>query len=150
MRVLRNLGIAAMILALCVVDVVAMPPLPSSFWGILTMNGARVPLSAELTAHVDGVNCGRATIFLYMGTTYYSISVKGDDPDTPEKEGGREDDPIEFRLNGVPLATTARWHGGTNVRLDMVETSLHRQSATPRVLLPSVAVQYWPSVPATR
>ncbi|GAB4401381.1 MAG: hypothetical protein Kow00123_10510 [Anaerolineales bacterium] len=150
MRFLRNLGIAVLIFALAAVNVAAFPPLPSSFWGIITVNGARVPLSAELTAYVDGVNCGKATLYLYAGTTYYSISVKGDDPDTPEKEGGRDDDPIEFRLNGVPLATTARWHEGTNVRLDMVETSPHRQSATLRVLLPSVAVQYWPRVPTTQ
>ncbi|MBC7259274.1 MAG: hypothetical protein H5T65_08490 [Chloroflexi bacterium] len=146
MRFLRNLGIAVLILALCAANVVALPPLPSSFWGVITMNGARIPQSAELTAHVEGVMCGRATIFLYMGTTYYSLSVRGDDPDTPEREGGREGDSIEFRLNGVPLATTAHWHGSTNVRLDMVESSAHRQTAPPRVVLPLVAVQFWPQL----
>lgn len=146
MRLFRNLVLATLILAVGAVSVAALPPLPSGFWGVITMNGARIPQSAELTAHVEGVLCGRATIFLYMGTTYYSISVTGDDPETPEREGGREDDLIEFRLNGVPLATTARWHGGTNVRLDMVESSAHRQGASPRVVLPLVAVQFWPRV----
>lgn len=148
MRFLRNLGIVVLVFVLGAVSVAAIPPLPSSFWGVITVNGARVPLTAELTAYVDGVSCGRANIFLYMGTTFYSISVKGDDPDTPAKEGGREDDPIEFRLNGVPLAVTARWHGGTNVRLDMVETSPHRQTATPRIFMPVIADQYWPSIPS--
>ena len=145
MRFLRNLSIAVLILALCAAPVVALPPIPSSFWGTITMNGARLPLSAELTAYVYGVKCGQAHIFLYMGTTYYSISVNGDDPDTPEREGGREDDPIEFRLNGVPLATTASWHGSTNVRLDMNETAPHRQSAPLRLFLPVVANSYGPS-----
>lgn len=146
MRFLRNLVVAALILLLGAVSVAAVPPLPSSFWGVITMNGVRIPLSAELTAHVDGVDCGRAQLFLYMGTTFYSITVKGDDPDTPGKDGGREDDLIEFRLNGTPLATTARWHGGTNVRLDMAETSAHRQTTSPRILLPLIAKQYWPTI----
>lgn len=135
-----------LILALGAVNVRAFPPLPSSFWGVITVNGVRVPLTAELTAYVDGVNCGRAHVFLYAGTTFYSISVKGDDPDTPAKDGGQENDLIEFRLNGAPLATTARWHEGTNVRLDMVEISAHRQTTSPRVFLPLIANQYWPTI----
>lgn len=146
MRFLRNTVLAVLILALGAVSVAALPPLPSSFWGVITMNGARLPQSAQLTAHVDGVTCGRGNIFLYMGTTYYTISVTGDDPDTPEREGGREDEIIEFRLNGAPLVSTARWHGGTNVRLDLNEVSAHRQSTSVRLVLPHVANRYWPSV----
>lgn len=150
MRFLRNLGVAVLILALGVVSVAAVPPLPSSFWGMITFNGTRIPLSAELSAYVDGVKCGRAQPFLYMGTTFYSVSVKGDDPDTPEKDGGWEDDLIEFRLNEMPLATAARWHGGTNVRLDIIETSAHRQTATQRLVLPLIAREYWPSIPSVQ
>lgn len=146
MRLVRNLVLALLILTLGAVSVAALPPLPSSFWGVITVNGAPIPLSAELTTYVDGINCGRARISPYMGTTIYAISVKGDDPDTPEKEGGVENDLVEFRLNGTPLATTAQWHGGTNVRLDIVESSPHRQTASPRVVLPFVANRYWPSV----
>ncbi len=148
MRFLRNLVVALLIVALGAASVAALPPLPSSFWGVITVNGARIPLNAQLTAHVESVQCGTAHIFAYGGTTYYSISVTGDDPDTPEREGGREDELIEFRLNGVPLATTARWHEGTNLRLDMAELSPHRQTTSSRVFLPVVGKQYWPIIPS--
>lgn len=146
MRFLRNTVLAVLTLALGAVSVAALPPLPSSFWGVITMNGARLPQSAQLTAYVEGVPCGRGNIFLYMGTTYYTISVTGDEPDTPKREGGREDEVIEFRLDGAPLATTARWHEGTNVRLDLNEISAHRQSTWVRLVLPHVANRYWPSM----
>jgi len=117
----------------------AMPPLPSSFWGAITMNGAPIRLSAELTAYVEGVLCGQATIFYYEGATAYSITVTGDDPETPEREGGREGETVHFRLNGAPLATTTIWHGGNGfTRLDMRETSPHRATATERTALPIV------------
>ena len=117
----------------------AVPPIPSSFWGAITMNGAPITLDAELTAYVEGVLCGQATIFYYEGATAYSITVTGDDPETPEREGGREGETILFRLNGAPLATTAIWDGGNGfARLNMLETSPHRATATERAALPVV------------
>ncbi len=140
---MRKRGFTLMLLALALLllspSAGAVPPLPSSFWGAITMNGAPIPLDAELTAHVEGVLCGQATIFYYEGATAYSITVTGDDPETPEREGGREGETIHFRLNGVPLATTAIWHGGNGfTRLDMLETSPHRTTATERTVLPVV------------
>jgi len=134
----------ALVLLLAVAASAGPPPLPSSFWGVFTMNGARVALSAELTAYVDDVACGRASLFLYQNTTYYSVSVKGDDPDTPIKEGGVENDVIQFRLSGVPLATTALWHGSTNTELNLLEVSPHRLAATERLFVPIVANRYAP------
>ena len=122
----------------------AVPSIPSSFYGTITMNGARVPLSAELVAYVGDVPCGRAQLYIYLGTTGYSVNVNGDEPDTPVKEGGVNGDVIQFRLNGVPLATTVIWAGGTVVQVHLIETSPHRLTATPRLSLPVVANRYWP------
>jgi hypothetical protein len=143
MRGLRTaVVLVALLLVLATTASAVPPPLPSSFWGVFTMNGARVALSAELTAHIDDIACGKATLFLYQGATYYSISVKGDIPDTPIKEGGVDGDVIQFWLNGIPLATTAIWSGGINQMLDLVETSPHRSTATERLSLPIVANEY--------
>jgi len=147
MRGLRTVStLLALVLLLAVAASAGPPPLPSSFWGVLTMNGARIALSAELVAYVDDVACGKASLFLYQDTTYYSISVKGDDPDTPIREGGVENDLIQFRLNGVPLATTALWHGSINTELNLLEISPHRLAATKRLAIPIVANEYSPPV----
>lgn len=147
---MRSLRIPSTFLALVLLLAVAAsagpPPLPSSFWGVLTMNGARIALSAELVAYVDDVACGKASLFLYQDTTYYSISVKGDDPDTPIREGGVDGDVVQFRLNGVPLATTGIWVGSIVAQLDLIETSPHRLTATERLFVPIVANEYSPPV----
>jgi hypothetical protein len=124
----------------------AVPSIPSSFYGTITMNGANVALSADMVAYVADMPCGKARLWRDSGTTWYSVSVNGDDTDTPGKECGVNGDVIQFRLNGVPLATTAIWAGGTVAQLDLAEISPHRLTATPRLSLPVVANKYWPPV----
>jgi hypothetical protein len=96
------------------------PPLPSSHWGVITLDGRPVPSGSKLSAYVDGVLCGETTrFFSFEGTTGYSITVKGDNPDTPEKDGGRHGDVIRFRLNHKIVPATAVWIEGGNSRLNL-------------------------------
>lgn len=143
---MRKVGMGAALALLSLLVMVspaaAVPPLPSGFWGIITMNGAAIQSGSSLTAWVEGIECGRAKIFVYEGTTAYSISVTGDDLETPGREGGRDGEIVHFKLNGVPLAATAIWQGGNGfARLDMQEYSLHRSTTTPRTYLMMVAVE---------
>jgi len=151
---MRGSGVALVlvaVLALLTTTANALPPpLPASFWGIFNMNGTRVSLTSDLTAHVDGILCGRANLFLYQGTTYYMVSVKGDNPDTPEKDCGVRDDVVQFRLNGAPLATTGVWQAGGNSRLDLLETSPHRLTASNRAYLLVVISRYAPVLSSGR
>lgn len=96
----------------------AVPPLPSSFWGEVTLDGAPVPAGTLVEALVDGRVCGRTRTILYEGRAHYALNALGDDPSTPEVEGGRDGEALDLAVEGVPIAT-GTWRSGTNVRVDL-------------------------------
>jgi len=100
--------------------VLAVPPLPSSFYGTVKVNGANVPEGTQVTAWVDGVRYAYTTVLIYQGDTVYALDVPGDEQETPETiEGGVQGDVIVFRVGGVPADQIATWQTGTNVNLDL-------------------------------
>ncbi len=94
----------------------AIPLIPSDFWGTATINGYPAPDGLGVRAFINGVNYPNDG-FTWGG--FYFIDVIGDDPDTPEKEGGIEGDNIVFIVDGHEAAETGVWHSGLSTVLDL-------------------------------
>jgi hypothetical protein len=102
----------------------AMPPLPSSFYGTVTINGANAPLGAKVSAKIKGTQYAYTTVLLYQGQTVYSLDVPGDDPATPSViEGGVPGDTVAIWVGETPANETAPWRSGTNVTLNLTAAS---------------------------
>lgn len=97
----------------------AFPPLPSSFYGYLTVNGANVPDGTLVRALIDDQVYAEGRTQTFEGRSVYSLNVLGDDSDTPTKDGGVEGETIHFEIGGLLAAETALWHGGTNASRDL-------------------------------
>jgi len=114
------------------------PALPSRFHGTVTFNGANVPAGTEITAGHGGMIYARTTTIVYEGASYYSLDVPGDDPETPEREGGTAGEILEFTIGGLvaihPLAT---WRSGTNETLDLAAGKVPPTVIAPTVIAPT-------------
>lgn len=97
----------------------AVPPLPSSFYGTVTINGNNAPVGTVVSAWINGVQYAFSQTILYGTQSVYSLDVPGDDPATPAIEGGVEGDAIEFRIGGQPAQEVGYWHSGTNLPLNL-------------------------------
>ena len=119
--------LAYALLIATVPSVLAVPPLPSSFYGTVKVNGANVPTGTVISAWVNGVQYAQAAVGLYAGDTIYTLDVPGDDLATPEViEGGHEGDTIQFKIAGLQADQTGTWHTGTNVRLNLTRAGAGR------------------------
>lgn len=115
------LPLAALLTLVLALPAWAVPPLPSSFYGTVTVNGANVPDGMSVTAWINGVAYAQTATFTANGNSVYVIDVPGDDPETPGvKEGGVAGDTIVFKLGGVQqVDQTSIWQSGTNVELNL-------------------------------
>jgi hypothetical protein len=101
----------------------AFPPLPSSLYGKVKVDGANVPDGTLLEAWINERVVASCITQAYQGDSVYSIDIPGDDTSTQEVEGGVEGDVINFKLAGILVDQTAAWHSGTNQNLDLSVTS---------------------------
>jgi hypothetical protein len=104
--------------------VLAIPQLPSSFYGKVKVNGANVPDGTSIQAIIAGHVYGEWFSQTYQGDSVYALDVSGDDPDTAAQDGGREGDTIQFKIGGVMAVQTGVWHSGTNVNVDLTASTL--------------------------
>ncbi len=100
-------------------NVHAVPPLPSSFYGNVTLNGADLPEGTIIQALIDGEVYASTASQLYQGNSVYSLIVAGDDPATAAVEGGVAGDTIQFTVGGNLASQTAVWQSGVNLNLDL-------------------------------
>ncbi len=99
------------------------PPLPSSFYGTVTLDELDVPEGTRVSAWINGVKYAETSTTLADGDPVYLIDVPGDDPDTTEVEGGREGEIITFEVVDYEAGQTARWFNGTYSRLELAATT---------------------------
>jgi hypothetical protein len=118
-RLLLALLISIAMLCGAVSTAVAVPPLPSSFYGTIKVAGVKAPVGAKVSAWVNGVQYAYSTTIDYLGDTVYSLDVPGDDLSTPAIEGGVDGNPIVYKVNGQLADETGVWHSGTNVSLNL-------------------------------
>lgn len=105
------------------VKVSAFPPLPSSFYGTVQINGGSPPDGTLVEALIGAKVFAYTQTQTHQGASVYALDVPGDDPGTAVVEGGQEGDIIEFKIGGIPASQTAVWHSGTNISLDLTAES---------------------------
>jgi hypothetical protein len=119
-RLLLSVIIGFSLLILKSSPVNAVPPLPSGFYGTVTVNGAIVPVDLPITAWINGVQYAITDTLNYGSDSVYAISVPGDDPSTAGIiEGGTEGQTIVFKIDQFSANQTGIWNNGTNVPLNL-------------------------------
>ena len=104
--------------------VLALPPLPASFYGTVQINGANAPAGAIVSAWINGVQVAQTPVALYNNQTVFSLDVPGDDPATPSLiEGGNPGDTVVFRINNWTASPTGVWNSGVNTAINLVENN---------------------------
>ncbi len=107
------------VLSWCVaLPVLAGPPgLPSVFYGTVRTQGI-VPGGSVVRSYIRGTAYGQASVQqdAQLGAVY-SLNVPADDPETPGIEGGRDGDPVTFRLefpggDEFIMLQQGTWHQG--------------------------------------
>lgn len=125
-RGLRNplIALVSLIVSLLItLPALAVPTLPSSFYGSVKVNNSNVPDGTSIQALIGGQVYAEGFTQTYEGGSVYSLDVKGDDTDTAAQDGGREGDTIQFKIGGALAGQTGVWHTGTNVMLNLTTTT---------------------------
>ncbi len=112
-------SLVAALLLVVVPSALAVPPLPSSFYGVVKVNGANVPVGTKITAWINHVKYAETAVFVYGADTVYRLDVPGDDNDTPGKQGGVQGDTIVFFIGQHEAQPAAPWKSGVNAHLDL-------------------------------
>jgi hypothetical protein len=119
-RLLTILIMTIGIVLFYVQPVMAFPPMPSSFWGTVKIDGAFVPVNTVVSARINGVQYASTIASAYQGEIYYSLDIPGDDSESAGIiEGGMEGDTITFYIGSIKATQTAIWHTGTMVSLNL-------------------------------
>jgi len=111
--------LAVALVALFAPTVRAVPPLPSTFYGTVKVDGANVADGTVVSAWIDGAKYAETATFTFSGESWYSVDVLGDDPDTPEKDGGQEGDTVVFLIGSYEADQTGTWHQGVAAPLNL-------------------------------
>ena len=135
--------IACVVALLAAAPSLADSPRPSSFYGTVKVDGENVPDDILIIALINGDAYTLGYTQTEQGNSVYSLEVPGDDPDTPELEGGREGDPVQFESDGVLSDQTGIWHSGSNVQLNLTLSTSH----TPTPLSPTPTPSPTPTIP---
>jgi hypothetical protein len=116
--------------------VLAVPPLPSSFYGTIKLNDSNVPDGTLVQAIIKGKVVAYSQTQTYQGDSVYALDIPGDDPSTAAIEGGVDGDPITFTIGGIPAGQTGAWHSATNVNLDLTAVSSNSPEPPQATLAP--------------
>ena len=92
------------------------------FHGTVRSNGNPVPAGAQITAWIGGVKYASTVVTITNGVSVYAIDVPGDDPITPEIDGGRDGDMVVFKVDGVEAVPMGVWKAGAVIALDLTLT----------------------------
>jgi hypothetical protein len=98
-------------------------PKPSGFYGTVTIKNQPAPIGTKITAWQKDVLLSPELTITESGK-YNLLLINGDDPDTPEIDGGTSESPIFFKLqtpNGETFASdnNGLWQEAINARLDL-------------------------------
>ena len=138
--------IACLVALLAARPTFAIPSPASSFHGAIKVNGENLPDGLLVVAWINGEAYASNYIQTDRGNSVYSLDVPGDDPDTPEREGGREGDTVQFELGGVLADQAGTWHSGTSIQLDLTLLA----SGVPPTLMPTISPDQAPTQTPTQ
>ena len=126
---------------LITIPVLAMPSMPSSFYGTVKVNGSNVPDGTLVEALIGGQVYAKGYIQTYQSDSIYALDISGDDTDTTTQEGGREGETIQFKVGGVLANETGIWNSATNVNLNLNLTDVVGGMAEPQTAPSPVPTQ---------
>ncbi len=119
-RFFAALLIAFSLLGIRFSTTLAVPPMPSSFYGTVLVNGVNVQENFPISAWINGVQYAVNYTVLYGGESVYSISVPGDDLSTTGIiEGGTHGQTIVFKIDQLSALQTGTWQSGLNLELNL-------------------------------
>jgi hypothetical protein len=121
-KIIAVLGIS-LISLFSVRPVLAFPPLPSSFYGTVKVNGANVLDGTVIKALINGNVYAQTQTLTYQGDSVYALDVQGDDSSTTTIEGGKDGDSIVFTIGELTADQTGTWKSGTNINLNLGATT---------------------------
>ncbi len=122
-KFITKMMVLTVISALFITPVLAVPLMPSSFYGMVKVNDQNVPDGTVIRALIDGEVYAEGYSLTYEGDSVYTLDVPSDDSDTTQVDGGRENDPVQFEIGGVLSDQTGNWESGTNVNLDLTAST---------------------------
>jgi len=131
----RKLAASLALVAACLVVSIwqarAVPPMPHTLYGQLWLDGAPAADSTQILAVIDGATFASTQTFTQEGSSgLYAFNVPGDDPDTPEKEGGLPGETISFAIDSYEIGQTAAWTQGAVQALDLDNAPFSYASVT--------------------
>ena len=94
-------------------------PRPASFFGTVTVDGNPVADGTLVSASIGGTEFAAATTFTDAGLSVYRLDVPGDNPTTPQVEGGVDGQTVVFRIEGSDAPETGAWLDGAHVPVDL-------------------------------
>jgi len=124
----------------------AFPPLPASYYGVVTKNGAYLPEGVTIMAVINNKVYAGNTVKIYEGESVYSLVVPGDDPTTDVIEGAVQGDTIFFNVDGILADQTATWQSGSSTKLDLTVSS----TVIEPTYVPTATPTKKPTISATR
>ena len=98
--------------------------LPGAFWGTVTIAGRSIPADTPVTAWISDTQVARTTTLLNGSASVYSLDIPGDDPDTPEREGGNTGEVVRFKIGPVWAKESGTWESGSVVNLNLTADGL--------------------------
>jgi len=115
-----GLLLALTLVAAYIAPVSAVPQWPHQFWGTVYIDSVPAPEGTEVIARIANVTENFTTVVAANHTYGWSpaFKVKGDDPETPEKEGGNNGDIIDFYVAGT-WATNFTFKSGSYTVLNL-------------------------------
>lgn len=116
-------------------SVFAAPPLPSSFWGTVQVDGNNVPAGTVITLFINGVEYTQTTTQYWYGNSVYSLDITGDDTGTLDiTEGGRANDALTFSIAGLSANQSSVWKSGVSTRLDLTALTTAPPEQNPQIV----------------
>lgn len=113
-RIAFAVCVFVILLFVAAVGVEAVPPLPSSFWGAVSVDGAPVPTTTAVVAWVGGTSYP-ATRAMSGTLPVYAVNVGGSDTWDPGAGGPPEDGAtIVFKIGDKTADQKPAWHSGEN------------------------------------
>ena len=135
-KIIHPMGIVILLLIL-VRPVFALPPLPATFWGRVSLNGSDAPAGTQVTAWIGSSEVDVVFTQTDGGESYYALQIAASDAWDPDGEQpDLEGQTLHFSVGGLPASQTATWHTGAITELDLTAASEETAAIAGSVTLP--------------
>ena len=119
---IRLIPVVCIFLSTMLSSLFAQPPLPSGYYGTVTIDGSPAPVGVVFLHANDGIR-DPTDFTLHTSGQYGIMSVNGDDLTTGEKEGGVQGEAVSFKITvgskTLDAEETSIWEEGENHELNL-------------------------------